>query len=525
MRQEVRKKITSFPNQPGCYLMKNEDEKVLYVGKAKDLRKRVSSYWRARDVKTFALVQEIRDIEYIVTNSEVEALILEAQLIQQHHPKYNIDLQSPGRYAFIKITNEEYPRLLIARRLEKNGTFIGPYTCASARNEAVRSAYRIFRLCKLRTKKGKPCFRYHLGYCSGACAGIISLHEYQSTIRQVKKFLRGNFISLVKETKAQMDRAASKEQFEKAKVYRDRLLALEKLNKQEVSRSKHYDQDVVNGIFSQNSARIQIFHFHRGIISGRKEFTFDLTTIQRSEPEEIIFDFLSLYYRSHDVPREIIVPMRLGEQQTLEKLLENLSGQKVSLIVPQKGQNKKLLDLVKKNLLSVHGHDEGQLVELQEALHLSSMPVRIACVDISTLSGTNTVGSLIQFVNGQPWKGGYRKFRIKNVTGVNDYAAIEELVSRFGARVLEEKEAAPDLLMIDGGKGQLRSAQKSLRALNLAIPTIALAKRLEEIYIVGSPYPLHLSARSTALQLLRAIRDEAHRFAITYQKKRRKYGK
>lgn len=503
--------------------MQNADEKVLYVGKAKDLRKRVSSYWRARDVKTFALVQEIRDIEYIVTGSEVEALILEAQLIQKHHPKYNIDLQSPGRYAFIKIIDEEYPRLLIARKLEKKGTFIGPYTSASARNEAVRSAYRIFRLCKLRTKKGKPCFRYHLGYCSGACAGIITPHEYQSTIRLVKRFLRGDFISLVKETKAQMDRAASKEQFEKAKVYRDRLHALEKLNEQEVSRSKHYDQDVINGIFSENSARIQIFHFHRGIISGRKEYTFDLTKIQRSAPEEIMCDFIPLYYRSHDIPKEIILPMDLPQQETVEKLLENLSGQKVELTVPQKGQKKKLLDLVEKNLFSVHGHDGGQLIELQKALRLSSIPVRIACVDISTLSGTNTVGSLIQFVNGQPWKGGYRKFRIKTVKGVNDYAAIEELVSRFGVRVLEGKETVPDLLMIDGGKGQLRSAQKSLSVLNLTIPTIALAKRLEEIYVVGSAYPLHLSARSTALQLLRAIRDEAHRFAITYQKKRRRY--
>ncbi len=501
--------------------MKNEDGKVLYVGKAKDLRKRVSSYWRARDVKTFALMQEIRDIEYIVTDSEVEALVLEAQFIQQSHPKYNIDLQSAGRYAFIKITDEEYPRLVIARRLEKKGTFIGPYTSSAARTEALRSAYRLFSLCRDRKRSGKPCFRYHLGYCSGACAGAISTAEYKETVRQAEKFLRGDFSSLIRETRAHIESAARAEQFEKAKIYRDRLIALEKLNGQGALRLKHYDQDVINGLFSQTFARIQIFHFHRGIISGRKEYTFDLSMIQRSEPGEILFDFISQYYRSYDAPKEIIMPIHAPRERTLEKLLEKLSGHRVECIVPQKGQKKKLLDLVKKNLLSAHGEKGGQLIELQEALRLSSMPVRIACVDISTLGGTNTVGSLIQFVNGQPWKPGYRKFRIKSVVGVNDYAAMYELFFRYASRIKKGKERAPDLLVIDGGKGQLKSAKKALHAQGIRIPLIALAKRLEHIYIASSPLPLALSPRSQALQMLRAIRDEAHRFAIAYQRKRR----
>lgn len=518
---DIRKKIRILPHQTGCYIMKNADDVIIYVGKAKDLQKRVSSYWRARDIKTYQLVQEIADIEYILTNTEVESLILEAQLIQQHHPRYNIDLQTPGRYAFLKITNEKYPRIVIARRLEDKGIFIGPYPSASARNAALAAGHRIFQLCKQKAKKGRACFRYHLGACSGSCAGIIPVDEYCVSIKAAERFLRGDLQSVIADSEKNMKAAAAAQQYEKATVYRDRMIALRKLETQNVSRPKRYDQDVVNGLFGPNEIRIQIFHFNRGIISGRKEYTFDMAQIHRDDPAEVLSDFLLLFYRSHDVPREIVVPLLPADSRTLEKSLDMIAGHTVSITVPKKGIKKKLLDLVKKNLWASLGAQGGQLRELQIVLSLPALPVSIACVDISTLSGTNTVGSLVRFSNGQPQKTGYRRFKIKSVIGINDFAAIEELVGRFAQRVRDGGEQKPTLLVIDGGKGQLSSALKSLRAAGIDISVVALAKRLEEIYLPHAAYPLRLSPRSPALQLLRSIRDEAHRFAITYQRKRR----
>ncbi|MBI4250488.1 excinuclease ABC subunit UvrC, partial [Candidatus Uhrbacteria bacterium] len=518
---ELKKKIITIPTSTGCYLMKDAAGTIIYIGKAKNIRKRVSSYWHARDIKTYELTKEIADIEYILTNTEAESLILEAQLIVQYHPKYNIDLQTPGRYAFIKISDDEYPLFTIARRLEDTGIFLGPYPSAAARNAALASAYRIFRICKQKSKKGKACFRYHLGKCGGACARIISPEEYRATVKAAEKFLRGDLQEVITDAEKKMKQAADSEEFEKAAIYRDRLLALRKLGEQNVSRPKHYDQDVINGLFGSDEIRLQIFHFNRGIISGRKEYTFDSSTIQRSEPACILADFIMQYYRSHDVPREIILPLFSSDHRALEKSLRIMSGHAVTLVVPSKGIKKKLLDLVRKNLVSAFGERGGQLYELQMALHLQSLPTRIACIDISTLGGTNTVGSLIQFSNGQPLKGGYRRFQIRGVVGINDFAAVQEVVQRYTIRVAKGKEIRPDLLMIDGGKGQLSSARKALASTGVAIPVIALAKRLEEIYLPDTPHPLRLHPRSPALQLLRAIRDEAHRFAITYQRRKR----
>ncbi|MBI2484227.1 excinuclease ABC subunit UvrC [Candidatus Uhrbacteria bacterium] len=518
----IQRKIRSLPHQTGCYVMKSAEGIVIYIGKAKDLRKRVSSYWRARDIKTYELTKEIADVEYILTNTEAESLILEAQLIQRYHPKYNIDLQTPGRYAFITITDEEFPRIGIARRLEKRGIFIGPYPSAAARNAALAAATRLFRLCKKKSKKKHPCFRYHLGACSGSCTGIIPADEYRATVKAAEKFLRGDLRDVITDSEHKMKQAAAAEKFEQAAVYRDRLLALRKLEEQAVSRPKLYDQDVINGLFETDEIRLQIFHFNRGIISGRKEYTFDRAAIQRDEPADMLSDFLIQYYRSCDVPREIILPLFPSARRTLEHSLAKLAGHAVRLIVPRKGIRKKLLDLVKKNLVSALGGSTGQLHELQIALRLKSLPTRIACVDISTLSGTHTVGSLIQFLNSQPNKGEYRRFRIKGVSGINDFAAVEEVVRRFAARAKEGKEKTPDLLIIDGGKGQLSSANKALSEVGVSIPVISLAKRFEEIYTLASRNPLRLSPKSPALQLVRSIRDEAHRFAIAYQRKSRR---
>lgn len=510
-----------MPQSPGCYLMKNADGVVLYVGKAKNLKNRVGSYWNNRDEKTVALIAQVADIETIVTNTEVEALILEAELIQKYHPKYNIDLQSSGRYAFLKITDEEYPRIIIARKVEKDGRYIGPFPSAAARNAVLRSALRIFKLCKEKRGK-KTCFRYSLGLCSGACAKLIPREEYLDAIKKAEKFLKGDFDAVIKETAEQMNKASARQEFERAALLRDQLLALQKIEEQHVSHPKAFDQDVANYIVANATLTIQVFHFHRGIIAGRKEFTFSLDALNVQNGSDALGEFLAQYYVSNPIPREVVIPESIPGKGVLEEYLSMKAARTVSLTIPEKGIKKKLLEMVRKNLLAHMGASGGQLYELQQALHIESVPKTMVCIDISHLGGTQTVGSLVQFNNGLPAKSGYRKFIIKTVEGINDFASIEEVVLRYGKRILEGKEKRPDLVVIDGGRGQLNSALKSLCALNLSLPTIGLAKRLEEIYVSWAPIPLRLHPKNPGLQVLRALRDEAHRFAITFQRKRRK---
>ncbi len=520
MSNTIRSQL--FPSSPGCYLMKNEDGTVIYVGKAKNIRKRISSYWRARDAKTAALVADIADIETIITDTEEEALILEAQLIQSHHPKYNIDLQSPGRYAFIKLTREEYPRFVIARKVTNDGIFFGPYPSGAARNQMLRSVNALFQLCSVKRTKKRPCFRYHLGQCAGACAGLISSAHHTSGIRSAVKFLKGDFVPLIRETKELMHSAARQQEFEKAKIYRDRLLALQRREEQKLSQPKRFDQDIINYSLLDSQIVIQLFHFDKGIISGRKEFSFDHDALVSQTAPDVLRDFLLSYYFNRVAPREIIVPHAIPDQSLLEHSLQKTSGHRVEIVVPQKGKKKKLLEMVKKNIVNNLGNGGSQLAELQKYLRLAHLPRVIDCIDISHLGGTQTVGSLVQVVNGQPSKRGYRKFIIKDGEGINDYASITEVVTRFGKRIQEGKEKKPDLLVIDGGKGQLNSALKALRGISLDIPTVGLAKRLEEIFLPGISTSVIIPRKSSALQLVRGLRDEAHRFAITFQRKRRR---
>lgn len=512
-----------IPKQPGCYLMKNGEGAVLYVGKAKDLSKRVPSYWRAKGAKTRALAVEIEDIEYVITSNEVEALITEAQLIARYHPKYNIDLKTGQRYAFLKFTNEPFPKLVIARQITKDGKYLGPYPSGAARNAAMRAANNIF---KLRTKckpfSGRACLRYHLGVCSGSCIGEISQEGYQKSVKDAERFLKGDYASLLNRLRSDMEHAAKEQHFEKAKLYRDEIAALLKLEQQYVSAPKKYDQDVINYIVQGERLLFQLFHFNKGIIYGRKEYSFDLATLQIVSEQEALTEFIRQYYAGHDVPKEVILPRKPSELQLTELYLKKISGHSVALTTPQRGPKLKLLEMVKQNLLVHLSRGAGQLYELQQALRLPQIPYVIDCVDISHLGGKDTVGSLVQVINGQPSKSGYRKFIIKTVDQINDFASIGEVITRFGKRIIEGKEKKPDLLVIDGGRGQLNSALKALKESGLDLTTIGLAKKLEEIYVPWASIPLRLPPKSQALQVLRALRDEAHRFAITFQRKKRK---
>lgn len=518
LRTIIRKK--DIPHSPGCYLMKDASDAVIYVGKAKDLKKRLFSYLHARDEKTTELVAHIADVDYMATDTETESLLLEAQLIQKYHPRYNIDLQSGGtRYAYIKETTEAYPRFVIARKRDAKGKFFGPFVSSTARNETLREAQDIFRLCK-KPGKGKACFRHHLGRCSGACIKAVSSEEYAVSVRSAEQFLRGDFKHVSARIEQQMKKAAQNQLFEKAKLYRDQFLALKKIESQKVSRVARVDQDVCNYIISGDTLLLQIFHFNRGVISGKKEFRFSLADRIGIE-SELVESFLVQYYLTNTAPHEVIIPHTLPSQSALEPCISAKSGRHTVFTVPQRGVKKKLLEMVKKNLALKLASSGDQLVELQKILRLDRLPMIIDCVDISTLSGVESVGSLVHFVNGNPVKAGYRKFKIKKVEGMNDFAMIREVVGRFARRVNDGAEQRPDLLVIDGGRGQLNSAMKALREEGLAVPAIGLAKKLEEIYVSWADKSLRVSRRSAALQLLQRLRDEAHRFAITFNRKRR----
>ena len=519
--------------------MKDATGKIIYIGKAKNLRKRVKSYWYSHDIKTKSLVSEIDNIEYIVTDNEVEALILEAQLIHHNHPKYNIDLKAGFRYAFIKITNEKYPRLMLARKISRDGKYFGPYPSGEARSWLAKSAINIFKLRTCKKMPSKACLRYHLDYCSAPCIKQINDDEYKQAIKDAEHFLKGDYNILINKVRELMYESAAKEKFEKAKIYRDQLLALQKLEQQKLSAPKHYDQDIINFILFDNKIIFQLFQFSKGIISGRKEYTFDLDNILLddevgrewsrpfpTESDKSLFAlqaFIYQYYSSFPVPHEIILPQTLPEQQTTIDYLTKISGHKVELTVPEKGLKFKLLDMVKKNLILKVDKGGGQLYELQQILHLPVLPNIIACIDVSTLGGTNSVGSLVQFINSHPYKNGYRRFKIKGVHGIDDYAMLAEIISRFGQRIKDNSEIKPDLLIVDGGRGQLNSVNEVLNKLEVKIPTIGLAKKFEEIYTNWSDAPLKLPNNNIALQLLRAVRDEAHRFAIKYQRIKRDY--
>ncbi len=513
--------LKPIPAQPGCYLMKDSADEIIYVGKAKNLRSRVASYWNSKDPKTMALVSRIADIEYIIVDNEVEALITEAQLIAKYHPYYNIDLKGGGRYAFIQLTKEKYPKLRIVRKVTPGGRFFGPYPNAGTRNAAVKAANDIFKLCTAKNSHGRPCFRYHLGRCMGSCAELISVEEYSEVMKRVERFLKGEFHPLIEEVERHMNDASGRGNYEAATLYRDQYFALQGLEHQKVSVPKIFDQNVINYIVHEEKMIIQVFSFRKGIISERKEFTLTLSSLGEKEEVLIFQDFLQQYYLGHDIPHEIVVPILPPEVAILEAYLEKLSGRKAVLTVPKQGIKKGLLDMVHKNLLLHLKTGAGQLYELGRVLHLKQVPYIINCVDISHLGGTNTVASMVQFVNGEPRKSGYRKFIVKTVEGINDFASMKEVLERFFQRILDGKEKRPDLLVVDGGRGQLNIALSVLEDMAMEMPVVGLAKRLEEIYVPWAKEPIAIPFKDPSLQMLRALRDEAHRFAITFQRKKR----
>ncbi|WP_422443668.1 excinuclease ABC subunit UvrC [Thermoanaerobacterium sp. DL9XJH110] len=540
-------KISSFPEKPGVYIMKDRRGKVIYVGKAVSLKNRVRSYFQSSKnlpLKVASMVPKIEDIEYIVTDSEVEALILECNLIKFHRPKYNILLRDDKQYPYIKITlNEPFPRIQVVRRVKKDGAkYFGPYADAGAMRDAIDVIRKIFpvRACKKDLSelplKERPCLNFHIKRCLAPCQGNIDEKEYNEIIKNVMMFLEGKQEALIAQLKEKMEKAAENLDFEWAAVLRNQIVALEKVReKQKIVSTNPVDQDVIAMARGFDTVCIQVFFIREGKLVEREPFI--LKNTDGVERKEIMTSFVKQFYDGAAfIPREIIVEEEIDDIKTIEDWLSRKKGSRVSIIVPRRGEKKQLARMVAENARSFLDQRESiedreklrnkkALEELKIYLNLEDVPNRIEAFDISNTQGTESVASMVVFEEGMPKKQDYRKFKIKTVDGPNDFESMKEAVLRRFKRGIEGDEKFkdfPDLLLIDGGKGQLKYARDALGELNLShIPTIALAKEFEHIFVEGKDDPIILPRDSEALYLLQRVRDEAHRFAISFHRKLR----
>lgn len=529
-------KVKSLPQEPGVYLFKGAQGEILYVGKAASLRDRVRSYFQTvTDLKALRLMREVSDFEYIVTRTERDALILEATLIKKHQPRYNIRLKDDKRYPYIKLTDEPFPRLEIARRVARDGRYFGPYTNSDAVRETIKILQKVFRLrtCALSLAKlparQRPCLDHYIGLCDAPCVGAISPEDYEKLVQEATLFLRGRTSDLIKGLRARMAEASERLEFERAARLRDQIAALEKLfagQKELIARP--IERDLIGYALGDKIACVQVFFVRRGKLVGRESFFVEAPA--DTSPSELLTAFVKQYYSKTDqIPKEIIVPRALDEPDAIAQWLSERRVGPVTLRVITHGPTRKLLDLVMHNAeLALRGRveppsmPEDTLVELQRVLSLPTLPRRIEAHDISNLSGQYAVGSMVVFCDGAPKKFEYRRFRVQTVSGIDDFAMIAEVLRRRIERALRGDERflpLPDLILIDGGKGQLSAVRAVLRQLGCErLPTIALAKEHEHIFVENRARPIVLSRESPALQLLQRIRDEAHRFALTYHR-------
>lgn len=494
-----------IPKNPGCYLFKDRRGNIIYVGKAKNLNKRVNSYFSKKhtDPKTQMLVKSISSTDFFITDTEVEALVLENNLIKKYQPKYNINLKDSKRYAYLKLTDDEIPRLVLARKREKTGKYYGPFVSAAERDYVKDVVIKTFKIRTCKRLPKKPCLRYHIGICSAPC---IDTRGYDSQIKSAQMVLRGHSekVSAILET--QMLKASKQQRFERAMEVRDQMKALEYLRKrQNMERQKKYNEDIVNYLEREGEVFLALFNIHHGTLYNKKEFTF-------SKTPDWFEEFLLQYYSENEIPREIVVPKKID--LSIEEFL------KKRVKIPLRGEKKQLLALVKKNIEITHFGQEEKLEALKKALRLPEKPNVIECFDISHLSGSSTVGSMVQFRNARPDKNNYRRFKIRTVEGIDDFKSIAEVVRRRYSRLQKESSAMPDLIVIDGGKGQLSNAVGELKKLGLRLPIISIAKREEEIFVPGLKFAIPFG--KVELNLIREIRDEAHRFAIKYNRLLRK---
>lgn len=537
---DLREKAAQLPLQPGVYLYRDAAGTVLYVGKAKNLRNRVRSYFnedRLAERKTGSLIAEAADIHYILVDNEKEALALENNLIKQYKPRFNILLRDDKTYPYIKLTNEVWPRVYVTRRIRKDGaSYFGPYFPGNLAHRLVRFIHRHFKVpsCKVDLTRNHthPCLEYHIHRCLGPCVkGLTEDSIYREHVKAVRLFLEGRHRDLVAELRQQMEQASALMEFEKAASLRDLIHTVEEMEeKQKMASVSSDDTDIFSYYAEPPLVAVNLFHLRNGRIVDRREFFWE-DAEEFDAPEFFTTLLMQIYSEAQPVPAVIHVPIEMEDQQALEEILEEKRGRRVEIHTPQRGQKKALLALVGSN--ARHSFDQRFRVmkpnsaaiseALEEALNLNDAPKRIECFDISHIQGTDKVASMVVWENGRMKKADYRKFIIKTVVGNDDFASMREVVTRRYRRLQEEDKPFPGLILIDGGLGQLHAAAASLEALGiLNQPLASIAKREEILYVYGQEdEPVVLDRQSPVLHLVQMIRDEAHRFAVTFHRSRR----
>lgn len=511
-----------IPAGPGIYMMRDGAGEIIYIGKAKSLRNRVMSYFGpGQNYKTQKLVQNIASIEYLLTDNESEAFLLESNMIKRHRPRFNIELKDQQRYTYLRVSDEKYPRLLVARRT-RDGRFLGrgrtfgPFVQGSSKLltvGALRKAFQI-RICKTLPKK--VCLEYHLGNCEGPCEFEGARRAYPGHVAALEEVLRGGdgAAAFAERLRGEMRRAAGARQFERARDIRDTLARLGSLQSgQKVEYVENSDEEYFAIGVRDDSAVVMSFRVIHGVIRDSNRFSFDLVG------DNTFSNFLYQYYSTHGVPRRILASRLPRRRATLEGLFSKKAGAAVRISVPARGRRRDIMSLLLRNVELVHSHggDPG-LAGIRDALGLPAVPHTIECFDISNHGADFAVGSMSRFVGGRPQKSGYRRFRIRTVRGQDDYAMIGEAVSRRYGRLAREGAAMPDLVLIDGGRGQLGAAAKSLQSLGLDLPCASLAKEDEEVFVPGRASPIVLPRTEAPLQILQHARDEAHRFGVAYNR-------
>ena len=554
LSDHLQARLAGLPLKPGVYIMRDADHKVIYVGKAVVLRHRVRSYFQPgadHPPKTERLVAEVADLEWIVTESELEALILECELIKRYRPHYNVRLKDDKRYPYIKISmDEDYPRVLIVRNMAHDGArYFGPFTSSQAVYQSLELLRRLFpyRTCEreITGQDRRPCLYYHIKRCVGPCIGAVDKAGYRAVLERAGLFLEGKQEEIVTRLQREMTEAAESLHFEKAAELRDQVSAITQIiEKQRIVSARLRDHDLIAMAREDGQACVQVFFIRGGKLIGREYFV--LTGTQDESSEEVMGSFVKQFYDdAAQVPPEILVQNNIDELMVIQEWLHRKRGTKVEIKVPRRGEKLGLMNMAVENAADTLNRLRAEweadtskhveaLSELQQALALPAPPARIECYDISNIQGTFTVGSMVVFVQGAPSKQDYRRFRVRSVQGADDFASMGEVLFRRFRHAQEQMDQEgseratnrwairPDLVIVDGGQGQLNVALETLQGLGVGdIPVVGLAKQHEEIYIPGHDAPLNLPPASQGLYLLQRIRDEAHRFAIEYHRKLR----
>ncbi|HIY63904.1 MAG TPA: excinuclease ABC subunit UvrC [Candidatus Mediterraneibacter stercoripullorum] len=553
---DIQEELKKLPGRPGVYIMHDENDHIIYVGKAISLKNRVRQYFqssRNKGVKIEQMVTHIRRFEYIVTDSELEALVLECNLIKEHRPKYNTMLMDDKTYPFIKVTtNEAYPRVILSRRMQKDkAKYFGPFTNAQAVRDTIDLIHKLYhvRSCSRNLPKDigkeRPCLNYHIRQCDAPCQGYISQEEYRKSIGEVIRFLNGNYDGVLKDLEEKMNTASEALEFEKAIEYRELISSVRKTaQKQKITDSSGEDRDVLAVASEEEDAVVQVFFIRSGRLVGRDHFY--LRIMKGEEKRSILDSFIKQYYAGTPyIPGEIMLPEEVEEQALLETWLTAKRGQKVTIRIPKKGTKEKLVELAEENARLVLSKDKerlkreegrtiGAVKEIAELLDLDEI-IRMEAYDISNTNGFESVGSMVVYERGRPKRNDYRKFRIKGIKGADDYGSMREVLTRRFTHGLKEKEenkemgkftAFPDLILMDGGKGQVNVALQVLDDLHLNIPVCGMVKddyhRTRGLYYHNVEIPI--DKNSEAFRLITRIQDEAHRFAIEYHRQLRGKG-